>query len=29
MIEVRQPFLVTPVLESVEVKDYALSWSRR
>ncbi|MEW6248622.1 MAG: homogentisate 1,2-dioxygenase [Nitrospirota bacterium] len=29
MIEARRPFLVTPALESVEVKDYALSWSRR
>jgi homogentisate 1,2-dioxygenase len=29
MIESRDSFTVQPELESVEVKDYALSWSRR
>ena len=28
MIESKTPFLVTPEMESVEIKDYALSWSR-
>ncbi|MDF0643008.1 MAG: homogentisate 1,2-dioxygenase [Nitrospira sp.] len=29
MIESKTPFTVRPEMESVEVKDYALSWSRR
>jgi homogentisate 1,2-dioxygenase len=29
MIESQTPFTVRPEMEAVELKDYALSWSRR
>jgi homogentisate 1,2-dioxygenase len=29
MIESKTPFTVSPEMEAVEIKDYALSWSRR
>jgi homogentisate 1,2-dioxygenase len=29
MIESKHPFTINPELEAMEVKDYALSWSRR
>jgi homogentisate 1,2-dioxygenase len=29
MVESKSPFIVKPEMETIEMKDYAMSWSRR
>jgi homogentisate 1,2-dioxygenase len=29
MVESKSPFTVKPEMEAMEIKDYAMSWSRR